>query len=203
MNNIPHVVLVDEKDIPIGIMEKIEAHRKGLLHRAFSVMLYRKNKKNMNQIEVLLQQRALDKYHGGGLWANTCCSHPMQDEPVLAAAYRRIQEEIFLNQPEHLASIKLTPMGSFIYRAELDHGLIEHELDHVFVGEYEPDLYQDLYQNLYQGSEIPRFNPDEIAQMEWIPLNFLQQELNQPKPFSRKYAPWLPQVVSKTGLFLQ
>jgi isopentenyl-diphosphate delta-isomerase len=182
------VVLVDSQDQPIGLMEKLEAHQKGRLHRAFSVMLYRQNK-NKNKIEVLLQQRALNKYHGGGLWANTCCSHPFENESVLEAAYRRLKDEIFLNQPEDLALIKLNHLGSFIYHAVLDNGLIEHELDHVCVGEYDPD----------SAREIPLFNPEEIAQMEWVCLEKLVQALhhreNQEHLLPKRYAPWLPQVL--------
>jgi isopentenyl-diphosphate delta-isomerase len=189
-----NVVLVNEKDQPLGVMEKLEAHQKGVLHRAFSVMLYRQNPRAENiqdiqdiqdieDIEVLLQQRALGKYHGGGLWANTCCSHPEWEEPVIQGAYRRLEQEIFLHQPELLNLIKLEDIGSFIYRAELDQGLVEHELDHVFMGEY--------------LGEMPRFNPDEIEKMEWISLKKLQAELTLNIEPTRKYAPWLAKVCEK------
>ena len=118
------VVLVDAKDNAIGAMEKMEAHEKGLLHRAFSVFLFNA------QGAMLLQKRALGKYHSPGLWTNTCCSHPRPGEEVLAAAQRRLVEEMGI-----FASIE--PAFQFIYHAQLDQGLVEHELDHVFIGNYE------------------------------------------------------------------
>ena len=118
------VILVDALDNELGLMEKMEAHQKGLLHRAFSVFLF-DNNGNM-----LLQQRALGKYHSPGLWTNTCCSHPRPGETVAEAAKRRLMEEMGIT-----ADIKMA--FSFIYHAALDQGLTEHELDHVFVGNYE------------------------------------------------------------------
>ena len=115
------VILVDQQDREIGVAEKLEAHRKGKLHRAFSVFLF--NAKD----EMLLQQRAAEKYHSGGLWTNTCCSHPRPGEPTEAAARRRLREEMGI-------SCNLNKAFDFIYRAEFDNGLIEHELDHVFIG---------------------------------------------------------------------
>ncbi|MDO9185278.1 MAG: isopentenyl-diphosphate Delta-isomerase [Bacteroidia bacterium] len=119
-----NVILVDENDVPRGIMEKMEAHRKGELHRAFSIFVFNSNN------ELLLQRRALNKYHSGGLWTNTCCSHPLPDENIKESAHKRLQEEMgfdcILNNSFH-----------FIYKTELDNGLIEHELDHVFIGHYD------------------------------------------------------------------
>ncbi len=115
------VVLVDENDRETGTMEKIEAHRKGLLHRAFSVFIL--NSKG----ELLLQRRASGKYHSPGLWTNTCCSHPRPGEDVADAAHRRLYEEMGM-KGEMYSSF------SFIYRADFDNGLTEHEFDHVFIG---------------------------------------------------------------------
>lgn len=118
------VILVNPQDEPIGVMEKMEAHQKGLLHRAFSVFVF--NKKG----EMLLQQRANQKYHSGGLWTNTCCSHPAPGESTDAAAVRRLQEEMGFQTP-------LKESFSFMYKTTFDNGLTEHEIDHVFIGEYE------------------------------------------------------------------
>ena len=118
------VILVDEKDKPVGVAEKLEAHRKGLLHRAFSVFIF--NSKG----EMLLQQRALHKYHSGGLWTNACCSHPNPGEETLAAAQRRLKEEMGFEVP-------VEKVFDFIYKTKLDNGLTENEFDHVFTGEYD------------------------------------------------------------------
>jgi isopentenyl-diphosphate delta-isomerase len=115
------VVLVDDNDSETGIMPKLEAHEKGVLHRAFSVFIF--NSKG----EMLLQQRATNKYHSGGLWTNACCSHPRQGESVTDAANRRLMEEMGLK-------CALTETFSFIYKAALEHGLTEYEYDHVLAG---------------------------------------------------------------------
>ncbi len=116
-----HVILVDHNDIEIGTMPKLEAHQKGVLHRALSVFIF--NSKG----EMLLQQRAFDKYHSGGLWSNACCSHPFPAEPTLNAAKRRLVEEMDIKA-------ELDYIYSFIYKVKLDNDLYEHELDHVFFG---------------------------------------------------------------------
>ena len=118
------VILVDVNDRQTGAMEKMEAHEKGVLHRAFSVFIF--NTKG----EMLLQQRALHKYHSGGLWTNACCSHPFPDEGTATAAGRRLKEELGFETP-------VKKVFDFIYKADFDNGLTEHEFDHVFVGEYE------------------------------------------------------------------
>jgi isopentenyl-diphosphate delta-isomerase len=151
------VILVDEQDKEIGLMEKQEAHIKGLLHRAFSVMVF--NGKG----EMLLQQRALSKYHSGGLWTNTCCSHPRQGETTEEAAHRRLQEEMGFD-------CELQLHQTFIYNAPFDNGLTEHELDHVFVGSY--------HQN-------PVINPEEVNDFHWISLPELNQQLrDEPEKFT-------------------
>jgi len=124
------VVLVNEQDEELGLMEKMEAHEKALLHRAFSVFVFNKSG------ELLLQQRALDKYHSGGLWTNTCCSHPRPNEPVSDAASRRLQEEMGFVTP-------LNKVFDFVYKASFDNGLTEHEFDHVFVGYYDGNIQPD------------------------------------------------------------
>src|SRR6186713_1911258 len=113
------VILVSEHDDMVGIMDKMEAHKQGLLHRAFSVFVF--NDKG----EMLLQQRALNKYHSGGLWTNACCSHPQPGENTLIAAKRRLLEEMGFNIP-------LQKIFHFVYKAEVDKGLTEYEFDHVF-----------------------------------------------------------------------
>ena len=144
-----YVVLVDEQDRAIGQLEKMEAHRLGLLHRAFSVLIF--NSKG----ELLLQQRAAHKYHSPLLWTNSCCSHPRPEETITAAATRRLQEEMGL-------SAQLKPTFQFLYEAKLDQGLTEHELDHVVFG----------YTN-----QDPKINPEEVAAFRWISMAQLLQEL--------------------------
>lgn len=118
------VILVDERDNPAGSCEKLAAHQEGLLHRAFSVFIF--NAKG----QMLLQQRAKDKYHSGGLWTNACCSHPAEGETVEEAAHRRLKEEMGFDTP-------LKKVFDFVYKASFDNGLIEYEFDHVLTGEYE------------------------------------------------------------------
>lgn len=160
------VILIDTNDSPIGQMEKLEAHQKGELHRAFSIFIF--NTKG----ELLLQQRALDKYHSGGLWTNTCCSHPRPGEDNLAAANRRLKEEMGMKA-------NLTPAFSFTYRAEFESGLIEHEYDHVFFGK------SDL---------LPVINKEEVEQYKYINLDTLKQELLL---YPDHYTPWLKICLEK------
>jgi len=145
------VVLVDPNDKEIGLMEKMEAHEKGLLHRAFSFFIF--NSKG----EWLLQQRAWGKYHSPGLWTNACCSHPRQGETPGAAAMRRLQEEMGMY-------CQATPVFQFLYRSEFSNALIEHELDHVLIG------YSD---------KAPEPNPEEVASYRYVSLEDLEYELKQ------------------------
>lgn len=161
----PDVILVDQADRPVGRMEKQEAHRKGLLHRAFSVFL-------LDGSKLLIQRRALDKYHCGGLWSNTCCSHPAPGEPVLSAAERRLDEELGIK------NARLRELDTFLYRAAFPNGLAEHELDHVLLGEY---------------SGLVRPDPMEIAQVRWIDLEELQRDL---QAFPQWYTPWFPPALT-------
>jgi len=181
-----NVILVDENDNPIGKMEKIEAHEKGLLHRAFSVMFVRYDKDN--NLEVLLQKRASSKYHCGGLWSNTCCSHPLENESVLDAAKRRLPEELGLSQ-ELLENIEFKKIGSFIYKAKLNNDLTEHEFDHVILG-ITPENSQI---NFIDSPEIQAsLNRDEVSEIKWFNFQNLFTHLNENPNF---YTPWLMKVI--------
>lgn len=169
---IEHVILVNAADEPVGTMEKMEAHEKGVLHRAFSVFLFNA------EGHLLLHQRALSKYHSGGLWTNTCCSHPRPGESVLDAAHRRLMEEMGM-------AADLSEAFSFLYRAELDHGMIEHELDHVVLGE---------------AVVTPRPNPDEVEAYRYVALDALQDEVAaNPERFTEWFKICLPEVLKWRG----
>lgn len=145
------VVLVNEQDEETGIMEKMEAHKKGVLHRAFSVFIF-------NDLgELLLQQRAFHKYHSPGLWTNTCCSHQRPGEKSDTAAHRRLQEEMGFD-------CELREVFSFIYKTPFENGLTEHEYDHVFLGDYNGKV---------------NFNTDEVEAVRWIKPDDLKKEVNQ------------------------
>lgn len=151
------VILINEQDHEIGTMEKIEAHRLGLLHRAFSVCLFHENG------DMLLQQRAASKYHSPGLWTNTCCGHPRPGEATIDAAQRRLGEEMGMQA-------KLSPAFQFIYQTTLENGLIEYELDHVFFG---------------HTNQTPILNPHEASDWRYISSSDLTQELyNHPDRFT-------------------
>jgi isopentenyl-diphosphate delta-isomerase len=153
-------MLVDSSGRSIGTMDKMAAHRKGALHRAFSVFIFNSNG------ELLLQQRALDKYHSGGQWTNTCCSHPRPGENTVDAAHRRLMEEMGL-------ICELEEVFTFSYRHEFANGLTEHEYDHVFIG----------YTN-----EAPKPNPTEVADFLYLKPELLALELNKQPD---KYTAWL------------
>lgn len=125
------VIVVNDQDHPVGVMEKMDAHRRPVLHRAFSVFIFN------TRGEMLLQQRADDKYHSASLWTNACCSHPQPGEQTLAAASRRLFEEMGFSAP-------LKEAFSFIYNAEVGNGLFEYEFDHVFAGVYDGTIQPDL-----------------------------------------------------------
>ncbi|MFM8454039.1 MAG: isopentenyl-diphosphate Delta-isomerase [Gammaproteobacteria bacterium] len=165
------VVLVDEKDQALGLAEKLYAHEQALLHRAFSVFLFRTNPKT-GDLELLLQKRSAQKYHCGGLWTNTCCSHPRQGEGIHEAAIRRVQEELNLR----LEAKNLEAMGFFVYQAELANHLFEHELDHVLVGKLESE----------QVLSAP--NPLEIESLKWMHWEDLKMDLIKAP---NRYTPWL------------
>jgi isopentenyl-diphosphate delta-isomerase len=160
------VILVDEQDNEIGVMPKIEAHEKAVLHRAFSVFVM--NDEN----EVMLQQRALNKYHSPGLWTNTCCSHQRQGETNIEAGTRRLQEEMGFTVP-------LKETVSFIYKAPFDNGLTEHEFDHVMLG----------YTN-----EEPIINPEEVASWKWMPIADVKEDM---KIHPELYTAWFKIIFEK------
>ena len=160
------LILVDEKDQVVGYGEKMDVHKKAQLHRAFSIFIM--NDKD----EVLLQQRALSKYHSGGLWANTCCSHPIRGEDQSTTVHRRLQEELGI-------TCQLDHLFSFIYKAELDQGLTEYEYDHVYFGRYE-------------GSPTP--NPDEVADWRWLAIRSLNKDLAENPD---KYVYWIKPAFEK------
>lgn len=160
------VVLVNDKDEKIGLMPKLEAHEKGVLHRAFSIFIY--NDKG----ELLIQQRALHKYHTPGLWANSCCSHQRDGETSLEAGARRLQEELgFVTD--------LTYRKYFIYKASFDNGLTEHELDHIMVGSYNQD---------------PEINPEEVAAFKWMDISSILSDMEL---HPEKYTAWFKIIMTE------
>ncbi|RIA10380.1 isopentenyl-diphosphate delta-isomerase [Flavobacteriaceae bacterium MAR_2010_72] len=143
------VILVNENDEKIGLMPKMEAHEKALLHRAFSVFVFNDNN------ELMLQQRAAHKYHSPSLWTNTCCSHQRDGESNIEAGKRRLMEEMgFVTE--------LTEIMSFIYKAPFDNGLTEHEFDHVMIGTYNKE---------------PKINSDEVAGWKWMSLEDVKNDI--------------------------
>ncbi len=143
------VILVDKNDNQVGLMPKLEAHEKGVLHRAFSIFIFN------SKYELLLQKRASAKYHSGGLWTNTCCSHPRENEDIFDAANRRLNEEMGIKT-------SLRKVYDFIYKAELDNQLTEHEFDHVFYGVYDND---------------PILNKDEADDFKWVDMETLNNDI--------------------------
>lgn len=166
------VILVNKLDEELGVMEKMQAHRLGLLHRAFSIFIF--NDKN----ELLLQQRAASKYHSGGLWSNTCCSHPRQSESVLEAGDRRLMEEMGF-------STDLTKIFDFIYHKKLDQELFEHEFDHVLIGRYDGEV---------------KINPIEVEDYKYINVGELLIDVQK---YPDNYTEWfkisLNRVISNLG----
>lgn len=164
-----HVILVNDLDEPIGTMEKMEAHLTPHLHRAFSIFIFN------NKGQMLLQQRALNKYHSGGLWTNTCCSHPYPGESTEQAAIRRLQEEMGFETP-------MTKAFSFIYQASFDNGLTEYEYDHVFIGAYD-------------GAVNP--NKDEVHSYCYKSFDEIRNDLQQtPEKYTEWFKIALPQLAS-------
>ncbi len=176
--NFDQVILVDAGDQVIGRMDKLPAHQQGRLHRAFSIVIYRQSDAEEgtdgNGVEVLMHRRADEKYHCPGLWTNTCCSHPQPDIDIGQSALTRLSQEMGMTADLH-------PIGDFTYRAEFDNGLIEHEIDHVFIGAYN------------NGPIRP--NPLEVSAIEWMDLNELFDDIsNHPS----RYTPWVEQVLEMT-----
>lgn len=143
------MILVDEHDNDRGFMDKIEAHQKGVIHRAFSIFIFN------SQGEMLLQQRAFNKYHSAGLWSNSCCSHPSPGEQTAEAAIRRLREELGFETA-------LQKIFDFVYQVSFENGLIENEFDHVFVGRYDGTIRQ---------------NPDEVNDYVFKPMKQIKSEL--------------------------
>ncbi|TBN03567.1 isopentenyl-diphosphate Delta-isomerase [Hyunsoonleella flava] len=160
------VILVNEQDEQIGLMPKMEAHEKALLHRAFSVFIFNRNN------ELMLQQRALDKYHSPGLWTNTCCSHQRDGESNIEAGKRRLQEEMGF-------VVDLKESISFIYKAPFDNGLTEHEYDHVLLGNYDG---------------TPEINPEEVADWKWMPLEEVKVDISL---HPERYTAWFKVIFDK------
>ncbi len=160
------VILVNEKDEKIGLMPKMEAHEKAVLHRAFSVFIF--NDTNA----LMLQRRALSKYHSPGLWTNTCCSHQRDGESNLEAGVRRLNEEMGFKT-------ELKEVGSFIYKAPFDNGLTEHEFDHIMIGYY---------------NENPHINMDEVDSFKWMQLDDVKVDM---VCHPEKYTEWFKIIFEK------
>jgi isopentenyl-diphosphate Delta-isomerase len=158
------VILVDADDREIGTEEKLRAHEQGALHRAFSVFLFD------DRGRVLLQRRAIGKYHSAGLWSNTCCGHPRPGESIPSAAARRLHEEMGI-------ACELTPRSSFVYSAMLGRGLTEHELDHVLTGRF---------------SGMPSPDPQEVDTWGWMPIADLVTECAE---YPGRFTAWLPMAL--------
>lgn len=163
------VILVDEQDNVVGTMDKLEAHVKGVLHRAFSVLIFN------SRGEMLIQKRAKDKYHSGGLWTNACCSHPMPGETTEAATKRRLLQEMGIETNTTFAY-------KFIYRAPLDRNLIEHELDHVFVGTFDGQ---------------PEVNSAEVESWKYVSLDDLRKEVRE---HPEKFTHWFKLILEHAEL---
>jgi len=166
------VILVNENDEPIGLMNKLEAHEKAVLHRAFSVFIL--NDKN----EVMLQQRAHQKYHSPLLWTNTCCSHQREGETNIQAGTRRLQEEMGF-------TAKLKELFHFIYKAPFDNGLTEHELDHVMIGHY---------------NDEPKINPDEVESWKWMSIEAIRDDIQTQ---SENYTVWFKIIFDEFYHYLE
>ena len=163
------VILVDENDREIGAAQKLEAHQRNLLHRAFSVFIFRQT----SHCELLLQQRALHKYHSPGLWTNTCCSHPRPGEKTIAAGERRLHEELGIR-------ISLKHLGTFHYNAHFANGLSENEIDHVLVGTAEEGL-------------VITPNKEEVHAYRWVRLDALEDEIHA---YPERFTPWFAQALA-------
>ena len=161
-----NVILVDKNNKEIGVEEKLKAHKKGKLHRAFSIFVFNSKK------ELLIQQRAKEKYHCGEIWANTCCSHPRPNETYNNAIHRRLREEMGFN-------CKLKKLFCFIYKVKFPNGLTEHEYDCVFVG---------------KSNAKPNPNSKEVMNYKWISLEDLKNDISK---YPNKYSKWLKISLSK------
>jgi isopentenyl-diphosphate delta-isomerase len=169
--NTHDIILVDQHDQQVGTGEKLEVHQNGWLHRAFSVVVFN------NEGKMLLQKRAYKKYHCGGLWTNSCCSHPFPGEDTFVAAHRRLKEEMGFD-------CELTYHHHFIYKVKLENGLVEHELDHVFIGEY-------------NGLIVP--DKDEVADFRFVSLDVLNEEVHK---YPQRFTPWFLIILKRINTLL-
>ena len=160
------IILVDENDNEIGAIEKMEAHRLGRLHRAFSIFIFN------TRGELLLQRRALSKYHSGGLWSNTCCSHPRIGEQTADAAHRRLREEMGID-------CNLEEIFSFLYSVKFTNDLFEHEYDHVMIGEC---------------NDVPDLNLEEACDWRWSHMDHLRRDIHS---HPDNYTYWLKKSLEK------
>ena len=165
------VVVVNEKDEPIKEADKMEAHLHGILHRAFSVFIF-----NSKQ-QMLIHKRAANKYHGAGLWTNACCSHPQWGEDIAKSALQRLEYEMGIN-------CKIEKLFSFVYKAEVENGLVEHELDHVFMGFIDDE---------------PTINTEEVEEYKWISKQILLQQVHSDP---EKFTHWFRIAVDKVFDYL-
>ena len=202
------LILVDEHDREVGFCEKLETHERGLLHRAFSVFIFRKvlvdnpdgTRTFRNQL--LIQKRATGKYHSAGLWANSCCSHPRKGEETEAAAVRRLPEETGIEVTALEGFSKscsgLQEKGAFIYKAEFDNGLTEHEFDHVFTGRLRADsrpgiCKQDCNTDSLNPAEGElHFNREEAEEMKFVDVEHVMRDvLLNPDDYAAWFMPAL------------
>ena len=161
-----NVILVDKNDTQIGLMSKLDAHKKGILHRAFSVFVLNNNN------EIMLQKRAYNKYHSGGLWTNTCCSHQREGENSIEAGKRRLLEEMGFET-------ELKIITSFIYKVEFENGLTEHELDYLLIGKY---------------LKSPIINKQEVADWKWMKIELIADDI---KLNPNNYTSWFKIIFDK------
>lgn len=166
------LILVDKHDNEVGLLDKVSVHREGVLHRAFSVFIFN------SMGFLILQRRAMDKYHSPGLWSNTCCSHPRQGESTPEACSRRMVEEMGIK-------CSLTFAFTFTYRAQFENGLIEHEFDHVYFG---------------KSDKIPKPEPQEVMDWKYISFSDLQKDiLVHPENYTEWLKICLPKVLEHIG----
>lgn len=161
-----NVILVDKNDTQIGLMSKLDAHKKGILHRAFSVFILNNNN------EIMLQKRAYNKYHSGGLWTNTCCSHQREGENSIEAGKRRLLEEMGFET-------ELKIITSFIYKVEFENGLTEHELDYLLIGKF---------------LKSPVINKQEVADWKWMKIDLIADDI---KLNPNNYTSWFKIIFDK------
>lgn len=170
------LILVDEQNRETGTANKEEAHLKGLMHRAFSVFVFHRSQ---SSVELLLQKRKHDKYHSGGLWSNTCCSHPYPTETVLEAGKRRLLEEMGF-------SLALNEAGVFHYFVDFGNGYKENEVDHVLIG--------------FSEKFVPKYNPDEVEDYQWLSLPELEHKLIETP---EKFTYWFAKALQIAGDYIR